>query len=282
MKTKPRFKYFLFTDKEPVRKESRLWYSLLPLNRQSTKNVAGVSVTYGGYFLAATAFLEKNDFEQIVYAVLQFSNRTITPEDIEEIRIYQVKHGAFYHPSRIEVTVPGKEMSFVLNVAISETGKKVIKQEFTVLKKLKDNVQQSYIPKVYGSGEEYISTDIKVFMFLGEWFDDYHEFHLSGQNAGTRKIRVWDPAKNNLFLSETQATDLYRQAARILTWYYNMETCEQIFPWHHASGDFVIKTEGRNIDVKLITVRQYAVLFNYSEKNAASLLESCLVFFVAV
>ncbi len=282
MKSNPRFKYFLFTENEPVLKESRLWHRLLPLNRQYLKNSAGVSVSHREYFLAATHYLEKNDFEPVLSACSQAGHPTITSGDINEIRIYQVKHGEFYHPSRIEVYTSVTEISFVLNVAISESGKKCIKQESAVLKRLNNNFRQSYLPKVYGEGEEYIRNDLKVSMFLGEWFEGYNEFHISDQPQKVRSIRVWDPEKGNLFLSESQARDLYRQAARILTCYYNVETCEQIFPWHHASGDFVIKLKERKIDVKLISARQYAPLFNYSDNNAASQLDSLLVFFLGL
>jgi len=47
--------------------------------------------------------------------------------------------------------------------------------------------------------------------------------------------------------------------------YYNLETFEQIFPWHHAAGDFVVKVQKESIDVRLVTARQYAPMLDRSE-----------------
>ena len=99
-------------------------------------------------------------------------------------------------------------------------------------------------------------------MFLGEWFEGYNEFHISLDPADEKhKIIVWDHEHGNYFLSTDQTKALYRQAAKILTCYYNVETFEQISSWHHAAGDFVLKCQNDEIDLKLITVRQYRPMF---------------------
>ena len=99
------------------------------------------------------------------------------------------------------------------------------------------------------------------------------------------KIIVWDTEKGAYFLSAEQALELYRKAAMILTCYYNIETLEQIYPWHHAAGDFVIKRDNDTLQVKLVSVRQYASLFkeNAAGKKNRSVdfyLEAMLVFFL--
>ena len=71
----------------------------------------------------------------------------------------------------------------------------------------------------------------------------------------------------------------------ILTCYYNIETFEQISPWHHAAGDFVIKLFDNKIKARLVTVRQYAPMFEQKEmedqdKGADLILEALLVFFL--
>ena len=136
-----------------------------------------------------------------------------------------------------------------------------------VLEKLQQIFKPSYLPMIYDKGEESIQPDLKAFMFLAEWLEDYHEFHFSDLYDGKSRIRVWDSEDNHLFLSKLQAQELYRQASRILTCYYNVETYEQIFPWHHAAGDFVVKIEKENLDVKLISARQYDAVFNYLDNN---------------
>ena len=72
----------------------------------------------------------------------------------------------------------------------------------------------------------------------------------------------------------------------ILTLYYDIETFNQIFPWHHAAGDFVIKIEEDEIALKLITVRQYAPIFNTDDiterkdRDLKLIIEGMLVFFL--
>ncbi len=124
-------------------------------------------------------------------------------------------------------------------------------------------------------------------MFLGEWFEGFNEFHISVDPADEQhKIVVWDHEHGSYFLSAGQTEDLYRRAAKILTGYYNVETSEQISSWHHAAGDFVLKCQNREIDVKLITVRRYAPMFEkdpeigHDDPDVEQILESLLVFFL--
>ena len=103
-------------------------------------------------------------------------------------------------------------------------------------------------------------------MFLADWFAGYHEFHLSvDPENGSQRMALWDTDSGTVYLSESQVRDIYRQASMILTLYYDVETFEQIFPWHHAAGDFIVKADGESVDVKLVTARQYASMFDPSD-----------------
>ncbi|MGA8178823.1 MAG: hypothetical protein WB792_02110, partial [Desulfobacterales bacterium] len=124
-------------------------------------------------------------------------------------------------------------------------------------------------------------------MFLAEWFEGFREFHLSRDPSdGTVKIVVWDNDRGNFFLTNHQTMQLYREAAKILTYYYNIETFEQIFSWHHAAGDFVLKSHQEDVEVKLVTVRQYRSMFeqNFRQEHktpdAEMILEALMVFFM--
>ncbi len=55
-----------------------------------------------------------------------------------------------------------------------------------------------------------------------------------------------------------------------MTCYYNIDTFEQIFPWHHGAGDFILKVEHDNLTVKLVTVRQYAAMLDFDDGNQIS------------
>ncbi|MBW2239453.1 MAG: hypothetical protein JRF39_10540 [Deltaproteobacteria bacterium] len=288
----PLFTYFLSNQKNPVREDSRIWSAPIPLDRHPSvglpQSETGGGIRYGDYFTAVRNFLEQDGFEIITHAVAQHTRRDITSEAIEKIRIILEKHGEFYHPARIETVLAETTLSFVLNVAVSDIGKRYANREFRFLKQLNTQFPFSFLPRVYGRGRIYTQSEkLEIRMFLGEWFEGFNEFHISIDPADEQhKIVVWDHEHGNYFLSTGQTEDLYRQAAGILTGYYNVETSEQISSWHHAAGDFVLKCQNREIDVKLITVRQYAPMFEKDpeignkDPDAEQILESLLVFFL--
>jgi hypothetical protein len=105
-----------------------------------------------------------------------------------------------------------------------------------------------------------------MLMFLADWFQGYHEFHLSvDKEDHTRRLVLWDTEKGHYRLPPPHVKQVYHQSAMILSLYYDLETFEQIFPWHHAAGDFVVKAQGESIDVRLITTRQYAPMLEPHE-----------------
>lgn len=280
----PQFKYFLSHKKNPVQKNSQTWTALLPMSRKQRPYDVGICLSHGDYFTAVRNFLEQNRSEIITRAVSQHMHREVRSEEIEEINIFLEKHGEFYHPARIETVLHGTAIPFVLNVAISDFGKRCIQREYGLLKQLNEDFPFSFLPKVYGQGRVSIAGD-EIGMFLGEWFKGYNEFHISLDPADEKhKIVVWDYEHGNYFLTTDQSTNLYRQAARILTGYYNVNTFEQILFWHHGAGDFVLKCQNNRIDLKLITVRQYSPLFENDRINkdpdAELILEALLVFFL--
>jgi len=279
----PQFKYFL-SHKNPVQKNSPIWNTLLPMSRKQQPNDSGICVSHGDYFTVVRNFLEQDRFEIITRAVSQQIHREVTSQEIEEINIFLEKHGEFYHPARIETMLHGTAIHFVLNVAISDAGKRCIQREYGLLKQLNEDFLFSFLPKVYG--QDCVSIAGNEFkMFLGEWFKGYNEFHISLDPADEKyKIVVWDHEHGNYFLTDDQVINLYQQVARILTSYYNVNTFEQILSWHHGAGDFVLKCQNNRIDLKLITVRQYRPLFENDSGNenpdAELILEALLVFFL--
>ncbi|MEA3279680.1 MAG: hypothetical protein U9Q38_03655, partial [Thermodesulfobacteriota bacterium] len=201
------------------------------------------------------------------------------------IRVCLIKHGEFYHPSLIEAVLNKHSYKFVVNVAISATGRHCIEREYNSLKRLGNDFSFSSIPKIYGYGKACVKKSRHTMsMFLGEWFEGFNEFHISHDGSDNKhKILVWDSEKGNYFLSPDNTLELYRQAAIILTGYYNIETFEQIFPWHHAAGDFVVRLQKNKDELKLITVRQYAPMFAKKEddntgRDVEMILEALLVF----
>lgn len=280
MSNSPQFKYFLSCTKNRLQRGSRIWTSPVPTGRRWPQGAGGDFVSYGDYFCAARSFLEKNRFEIITFAISQHTDLDIAPEEIKEVNIYLEKHGEFYHPARIEAVARSLSFKFVLNVAVSDIGKGCIKREYNLLKRLNSGLPFSFLPKVYGHGEVCVDgSRVKVSMFLGEWLEGFNEFHISKDQAdGKKRIAVWGSGQREFFLSPKATAELYRQAAMILTCYYNVETFEQIFPWHHAAGDFVIKLQNSSVKLKLTTARQYASLIEKRDGDADSILEAMLIF----
>ncbi len=286
MPHKPHFRYFLSNAPNSVQKESEIWSAPLPTTRKQPQKVTGISITYGDYFSAVHSFLEKNKFKILISAFSKSMNRQIIPEEIEEIRVCLIKHGEFYHPSLIEAILDKHSYKFVVNVAISAAGRDCIEREYNCFKRLGNDFSFSSIPEAYGYRETRVKeSGHTISMFLGEWFEGFNEFHISLDKTDNKhKILVWDSEKGNYFLSPDNTLELYRQAAMILTGYYDIETFEQIFPWHHAAGDFVIRLQNNKAELKLITVRQYATMFAKKEddeetdRDVEMMLEALLVF----
>lgn len=284
MPNAPQFKYFLYGAGQPVQPDSEICTTPIPLSRKPKERQAADFVSHGDYFSACRDFLAKDDFKTITFAVSQQIRRPVAVEELETIHIILEKHGEFYHPSKIETVLQGTTVSFVLNVAVSNAGNACIQREYRCLKRLHKEFPLSFVPKAYGEGHIYIKNNRKVGMFLGEWLEGFNEFHISRDPLDKKnKLVVWDSENGNFFLSVEQTLEIYRQAALILTYYYHVETLEQIFPWHHAAGDFVVKRLNNTLEVKLITVRQYVSMVKEHEsadqqRDAEFILEALLVF----
>ena len=297
MPTEPVFKFFIDNINHPVSPQNEIWEICLPVNGNNPvkqiKTGNNQDITYGDYFKAVGRFLEHDSFAALLGAIQHCLELDIGHKDLNEINIYLVKHGAFYHPSRIEIYIKDRKLQFVANVALSTLGKTTLLKEYNVLQKLNNNSPFSFLPATYEYGEVSLPKTFqeescqKAGLLLGEWLDGFNEFHLTTDPDNQKKrIIVWDSANGNYYLSIGETLELYTQAAMILTCYYNIETFEQIFPWHHAAGDFVVKKKDDGIDLKLITARQYASMVNHSadsnrhETDANSISEGLLIFFL--
>jgi hypothetical protein len=209
-------------------------------------------ITHGDYFTAVRRFFEEDGFSILSSASVPEPFRNITGIDI-----CLMKHGEYYHPARIAVAGDGHRRFFVLNVAVSEAGCRIMDGEVAALERLGKMPGPSFVPRLYGRGGVSMDGGRRVRMFLGEWFEGYHEFHLSSHSTG--ELCMWEEDAPSL-LSREAAYLIYHQAAKILTRYYNTATTDHISHWHHASGDFVVQCRRNQVNVRLITVRHYGPL----------------------
>lgn len=256
MRNNASFHFFVTGIDGEVGENCPIWSEPLPSGLSNAELRRNGYPSYGDYFLAVKDFIISTD-----YSCLDSSSAS----DIEKIDIHLEKHGAYYHPGRIKATYKENiARNFVVNLAVNEFAKKTAKCEFDILTSLKKQPAGKYLPSVYGFAETTTSCGAMLSMFSGEWLDGFHEFHFSG---GNKKVIVWSPG-GNFYLSENQACEAYRTAANILTSFYDTNNFNQIYPWHHAAGDFVISVEkGGGVDIKLITARQYAPLFQFDDEE---------------
>jgi hypothetical protein len=217
---------------------------------------------YGTYFDSIKNFLASEEFKPFLDAVNKKTGREVHVKDIDEIIIRTEKHGLLYHPASIDIALKHEKVKFGLNVAVTDTGKDWLKEEFSVLQKLHKKFNLRYLPEVYFAGE----LNSMLFM-LEEWFEGYHEFHLSKTEDGEQKLKLWQFGKGYHYLSFEQSFEVYKQASKILTLYYDFKDFSQIYPWHHAAGDFIARIEDDKIDVRLTTARQYEPYMTFQDKE---------------
>ena len=180
----------------------------------------------------------------------------------------------------------GRYTAFVVNVAAGSTGAAVIEKDWRNLRRLASDFGHDFLPRVYDVGSvELKRTGAKraprrsVKMFLGQWLEGFHEFHLSSPAPeGPLQTIIWDGAAGNRPLKAHQARELYRRCAEILAAYYNVETFEHIGAWHHAAGDFVVCDRQGRTDVRLVTVREYVPLLQNVPPEAGAVLPALLLF----
>ena len=284
----PLFSYYLYNTTTPVDQNHPAWQQQLPLSRHFAGEKDGFSISHGDYFLGLRSFLENDDFDIISRAFEVRLAKKVKPANIREIRVCLAKHGEFYHPARVEVYSGRQAVGFVLNAALSGTGIRSIHGEFRTLRRLNSEFSLAFIPRVYGFGEAHTAGGRKIPMFFGDWLDGYHEFHVADDPSGHgRNIYAWDGDESRSLFSRDQQAEIYRQAARILTYYYNVESFEQVSGWHHAAGDFIVRADDSGVDLKLITVRRYAPHLKMTVDSetgigpdAETILQALLLFFL--
>jgi hypothetical protein len=218
---------------------------------------------YRVYLQGIKNFLEKDAFNQLLKAASKKCGRGIDLNGISEIIVRAEKHGALYHPASIELLLKDGRVKLGLNVAVSDVGKNWLKKEFSIIQSMNMKCNLPYLPELYSLDEQETMS-----FLLEEWFEGYHEFHLSMTESGKQCIKLWEFDKGYRLLSVEQGFEIYRQASKILTLYYDINDFSQIFPWHHAAGDFIVKVEDEGIDLRLTTARQYEPYMIFQDKES--------------
>jgi hypothetical protein len=224
----------------------------MPLSGKTGHGNRAAEWTVGDYLEAAKAFLIRDQGQMIRQAVEPPSE---TRGPIQSMMLCLEKHGAFYHPLKITVIAGADSVTLVLNGAVKDPGFTLIQTEYRLLARLADQVVPVFTPRVFGAGT-LVTEKGAVGFFLGQWFDGFYEFHVTRTARGDR-VAVWKDDGIHEPIPWPRAVRIYENIAYVLTAYYGLDTGHEIFPWHHAAGDFVTDTGG---NVRLITVRGMGLL----------------------
>ncbi|MEJ2428114.1 MAG: hypothetical protein P8075_04215 [Deltaproteobacteria bacterium] len=240
---------------------------------------------YGPYLEAVNHMLAKDDYQRLFKALYSRLNRVVTAEEIDCLEIKTEKHGAWYNVARVDINIAGQKIPFAVNVAAGPEALEQLEKEFRLLKMLNSRYSYRILPDVYFKGAGLYRERGKpakwLHMFVAEWLAGYHEFHFHGdQSDGSRRMLLWDLDRGSRYLSKEQCKALYRQSAKILTLYYNWNNLRQIYPWHHAAGDFVLREKEAGIDLRLITVRDYVAMVDFTTGKKAGKLLALILFFL--
>ncbi len=268
----PTIELFYFGTGGPVPVTTEILDTQFPL--ALTGRETDLPVTFGNYFTLLTNFVVSLWPELLDLVSKEFAERSST---IHRVQIISEKHGGDYHPARINLISESDVLPLVANVALTERGFSRISREFATLSKLQEQSSRVFTPRVFFM-REVKEAGVSALIFLGQWFEGYHEFHPTRTDYGAA-IKLWDRDFGDSILTGAESEQVYRQCSFILTYYYDIDDFSEIFPWHHAAGDFVASRHGSNIDVKLIAVRQHATRIVAPDNSETGKLGALLIFF---
>jgi len=236
-------------------------------------------MTLADYFEAIENFILSEKGRWLLQAIDDVINRSTRMEDIDTIVVRSEKHGALYHIASVETFTEDQKVKFTVSAAISEPAKEWLSHEFDILNFLNQRFNFPYLPRVYFKKRVQHRSET-ILMSLSEWFQGYHEWHLTMDGMDRQQIVIWDVEHGNRFASKEEVYGIYRDSSKILTLYYDIMDFRQIYPWHHAAGDFVVMGGKESIKVKLTTARRYESIMVFLGENNINPLVAIIYFFL--
>ena len=240
---------------------------------------------YGPYLKSISAFFDENRAARLLQALKTLSGRELAAREIRGVALISEKHGALYQVARLVVSLGRDMYSLAVNAATTEEQKTFLEAESKLLADLHARFRHPYLPRPILKGNvryESPSGEPRVLeLLVTEWFEGFSEFHLSCHPGSPQGIgiSVWESDGSKTFLSPPEEEDLYRKAAAILTAYFDTRSFGQIYPWHHAAGDFVVCRRTHPVSVRLITARGYRPIGDFPASDG-SLVIAALHFFI--
>jgi len=243
-------------------------------------------LSLGAYFQGLHGFLLHDnpcDFLEVIQKTIPTCTYI---NDIKRLIFRSEKHGAFYHIASVEVFSGDKSVKLALSSALTGPGKSCLENDCRLLTHLLAGPGPHAVPEPYFFHTTSVTASggkIEMAVALLEWFEGFHEWHLSEMSEnGQRGICVWDMQAGSYHLSNSLGEQLIGKISEVLAQYYNPHTAQQIHPWHHAAGDFIVRIVDEEVTVKLITVRGYQPLASADERGSVSWVANMIRFFLHV
>ncbi len=168
--------------------------------------------------------------------------------------ITSIKLGAFYHVARVEHRASGRR--WAINTAFTDHGRRCLAQDAKFLEELYR--RRPLVPEPAAHESSFVEVAGHRYRFdhlLTEWLDDFHEWH--GTDRG---IVLWDTIRGDRLLDTGQIHRLFFGIGRLLALALDPATGRCLTDWHHGAGDFVARPAPLGLEVKLVTVRDFAPL----------------------
>jgi hypothetical protein len=241
-------------------------------------------LTLGDYFKSLKSFILKDNGIALSHVVGKRLGEDIDITRINRMLIRSEKHGVLYHLASIEIFTGNQSYKLAVSTAVSEKGKSWLAHEYDMLNFLDRTFNLPYLPKPYFKGD--VKRPVGIYketlsMFVAQWFEGYHEWHFSlDESEQKHKIRIWDQECGHRFASQAETFEIFRQASKILTLFYDTENFSEVFPWHHAAGDFVVRCRNGVIDVKLTTARNYKSCMVFESQSGINPMVAIIWFFL--
>ncbi len=211
--------------------------------------------TYRAYFEAMEAWLCEDGGAVLFAAASALLRRPVSPADVKDILLCSEKHGAWYHPARLElVLVDGGRAVFCLLAASALPGFLAMEEEYLLLKRLGEEGRGNVLPRVFAQADrsDWEGRGDWAFM-LAEWLTGHHEFHINEND----RLLLWDYDAGFRPLSRKQAREVFERIASIAAAFFDPATGRRVHPWHHAAGDFIVSATDAAVSVKLSTARGF-------------------------
>jgi hypothetical protein len=240
-------------------------------------------LSLGDFFRATRNFLWQGDGEEIFNAINGQKDPDGKKGKIQELIIRYEKYGALYQILSTEIVAEDSKWKYAVIAALSPEAKEMLERECGLLGRLNSRYAYSLIPQIFFKGEVVSGHQDKtemINMALSNWFEDYHEWHFSGDKNNAETISIWNMEKGYQSATIDVIQEIIRQASKILTLYYDPISNHQIYPWHHGAGDFVVKVDEEGVDVRLISVRGYDMTISPLKGKITDPLEPILFFFL--